>query len=234
MDDFIEVYDDVLSAERCRQLIDFFEKSDKVTRGTAGGQVDVKKKNSHDITITHHAEWQEHAKLLVAAARPYLARYMDKYRFLLMGALSPRRRHPVSGETVTLLPDNYDLCGAPYVGELVELLYRFGDINLQKYLKGEGHYAHWHSELYPLDPQADTLHRVLLWSYYLNDVPEAGETEFFYQQRKVAPRAGRLVIAPAGFTHTHRGNISPSADKYIATSWVLFHRAETLFGRPGA
>jgi len=57
-----------------------------------------------------------------------------------------------------------------------------------------------------------------------------GETEFLYQQRKIAPRAGSLLIAPAAFTHTHRGNRPQGSDKFIATSWVLFQRAERLFG----
>jgi hypothetical protein len=70
---------------------------------------------------------------------------------------------------------------------------------------------------------------------YLNDVPEAGETEFYYQQRKIQPRAGTLLIAPAGFTHTHRGNMPVGGDKYIATSWILFQRGEVLYpaARPG-
>ena len=42
--------------------------------------------------------------------------------------------------------------------------------------------------------------------------------------------AGALLIAPAAFTHTHRGNRPVGGDKYIATSWVLFQPAERLFG----
>lgn len=38
-----------------------------------------------------------------------------------------------------------------------------------------------------------------------------------------------MVIAPAGFTHTHRGLVPRSNDKYILTSWVLFNRAEKLY-----
>jgi hypothetical protein len=69
-----------------------------------------------------------------------------------------------------------------------------------------------------------------LWTIYLNDVPESGETEFFYQRRLIRPQAGSLLVAPAGFTHTHRGNTPKGGDKYIATSWVLFQRAEQIFG----
>ncbi len=38
-----------------------------------------------------------------------------------------------------------------------------------------------------------------------------------------------MVIAPAGFTHTHKGNKPISGDKYIATSWIMFNRAEQLY-----
>ena len=43
---------------------------------------------------------------------------------------------------------------------------------------------------------------------------------------------GSLLFAPAGFTHTHRGNRPKGGNKYIATSWVLFERADRLYGAP--
>ena len=76
--------------------------------------------------------------------------------------------------------------------------------------------------------RAESLHRSLLWSIYLNEGFAEGETEFYHQQRKITPRTGTLLIAPAAFTHTHRGNMPKGGDKYIATSWVLFQRAEAL------
>ena len=78
----------------------------------------------------------------------------------------------------------------------------------------------------------DNLHRVLLWTIYLNDDFAAGETEFLFQQRRITPRTGSLLLAPAGFTHTHRGNRPSGGNKYIATSWVLFQRAEQLYADP--
>ena len=38
------------------------------------------------------------------------------------------------------------------------------------------------------------------------------------------------LFAPAYFTHTHRGQVPVSNDKYILTSWVLFNRAEQIYG----
>ena len=68
---------------------------------------------------------------------------------------------------------------------------------------------------------------------YLNDVDDGGETEFYYQQRALKPKAGQLVIAPAYFTHTHRGLVPRSNDKYILTSWILHQSGEQLFGNTG-
>ena len=52
-----------------------------------------------------------------------------------------------------------------------------------------------------------------------------------FQQRKVTPETGSLLIAPTAFTHTHRGNRPQHGDKFIATSWILFQRAEVLYGQ---
>ena len=60
--------------------------------------------------------------------------------------------------------------------------------------------------------------RSMAWMVYLNDVEEGGETEWLYQQVKVKPQQGTVVIWPAGYTHMHRGN-PPMEDKYIATVW---------------
>jgi len=64
--------------------------------------------------------------------------------------------------------------------------------------------------------------RLIAWSLYLNDIDLGGETEFLYLKRRINAKAGRLVIWPAGFTHTHRGNPPLSNDKYILTGWLEF------------
>jgi hypothetical protein len=65
--------------------------------------------------------------------------------------------------------------------------------------------------------------------FYLNDVEQGGETDFFYPNIKLKPKKGTMVIAPAGFTHTHRGNKPISDNKYILTSWVLFNPAKLIY-----
>ena len=81
-----------------------------------------------------------------------------------------------------------------------------------------GGYHTWHYE----SCDRKSCHRLLTWMVYLNDVEEGGETEFLYQHIRVKPKQGTLVIWPAAFTHTHRGNPPLSNEKYIVTGWTEF------------
>jgi hypothetical protein len=78
-----------------------------------------------------------------------------------------------------------------------------------------GGFHEWHCE----NSHVEVLNRVLAWSIYLNDVDEGGETEFLYQSERVKAKKGKIVIFPAGFMHTHRGNPPISNEKYILTGW---------------
>ena len=233
MDDFLEIYDNALSAEQCKLVLARFNASDKVVRGQTGQGVDTSKKDSYDLTISLHPDWNDVSNMLMQAVQVHLQQYMDKYRMLLVGAMSPQVVHPATGKPVQLTIDNFDECGTPYTGELMRTMYRAGPLNVQKYLRASGGYHHWHSEIYPQNASCESLHRALLFQFYLNDVESGGETEFYYQKRKIEARQGRLVIAPAGFTHSHKGHVATSGDKYIVTSWILFQRAEALYGQPG-
>jgi len=90
-------------------------------------------------------------------------------------------------------------------------------IRLQ-HTKPGGGYHRWHYE----QGASEVSRRFLAWMIYLNDVEEGGETEFLYQKRRVQAKQGRLVMWPAGFTHTHRGNPPLSGDKYALTGWLEF------------
>ena len=232
MDDFIEIYDGALTPGQCQQILARFEASGKAVRGKTGQGVDVAKKDSYDLTISQHAEWNDVSNLMMASVLTHLSAYMDKYRMLLTGALSPRVADPESGQPVTLNIDNFERCGRPYLAELIQSMYRCGPINVQKYLQASGGYHHWHSEIYPQNASCETLHRALLFQFYLNDVAEGGETEFFYQRRKVEARQGRLIIAPAGFTHPHTGNGARGGNNLVATGCSRYPRADARWGAP--
>lgn len=119
----------------------------------------------------------------------------------------------------------------PYLEQLIQHVFRYDGFTVQKYDKGVGCYDYWHSEIYPQLPHNEPLHRVLGLIYYLNDIEDGGETGFHYQGIKVKPKKGAMIVFPAGFTHSHKGHIPISSDKYVVSSWLMFKRAEQLFGQ---
>jgi hypothetical protein len=230
MTDFIEVYPDALDNDTCLAIIEQFEASGQAQPGRTGGGVDPSLKNSLDILIAGKPEWRQAAECLGYAAYTCLHEYVRKYPFLLIAPLALRYQDS-AGQVAVVNQESFARLTEQQFQQMMNSLFRSGPVILQKFLAGQGGYPRWHSELYPLDPQNETLHRVLVYAIYLNDVPGGGETEFFHQQRKVAPKAGTLVLAPAGFTHTHRGNTPTGGDQYVATSWIMYHRAENLYRR---
>lgn len=232
-DDFIEVYEQALDATVCAELIAHFEASDKLTRGATSGGVNTQLKDSWDLNVSRFPEWKSAENLLNTVMLRGLLAYVRKYTYL---ALAPTAlfRKAASGEMSMLGVDDIRALPDAELQRLIVQLFRPGSINLQRYFADEGGYPYWHSEISPKAGDTDPLHRVLLWTIYLNDGFGGGETEFFHQNRKVAPQTGLLLIAPAGFTHTHRGNRPLGGNKYIATSWILFQPAEKLYANPPA
>jgi len=230
--DFIEVYDGALDAQLCRELIQHFEVSDKVVRGSTAGGVNTRLKDSWDLNISAHAEWKNVVGALNAAMLKGLLAYLRKYTHLALAPTALYRKRPGSEDMTMLDVDDIRAMPDADLQRLATQLFRPGGINLQRYFADQGGYPYWHSEISPRVGNDDNLHRVLLWTIYLNDEFSGGETEFLFQQRRIAPRTGSLLLAPAGFTHTHRGNRPGGGNKYIATSWVLFQRAEQLYADP--
>lgn len=88
---------------------------------------------------------------------------------------------------------------------------------IQKTLPGGGYHI-WHCEVNDFD----TARRIGTYILYLNDVPEGGETEFLYLSQRIKPEKGTLLLFPAGYAHTHRGNPPLTGAKYIMTGWIEF------------
>lgn len=103
---------------------------------------------------------------------------------------------------------------------------RTNAIKVQK-TSPKGGYHIFHSESSNLP---DQVLRVLVWTIYLNDIPEGeGCTEFLEQGVSVQPKAGRVVLFPADWTHTHRGNPVYTREKYIATGWYVLNEKPYVF-----
>ena len=91
------------------------------------------------------------------------------------------------------------------------------DYNLQKYEPGQGYHA--------LHCEASNIWsapRVLAWMIYLNTVEDGGGTSFPSYDKVTDAVEGRFLIWPSYWTHVHKGIVSPTEKKYIATGWYGF------------
>ena len=100
-----------------------------------------------------------------------------------------------------LKPDSFDLYCNGYL--------------IQKTKTKEGYHL-WHYE----NSGVGSSNRLVTWCVYLNDDFTGGETEFLYQSFRTKPKKGTLVMFPAHYTHTHRGNPPLEGSKYFITSWL--------------
>ena len=90
--------------------------------------------------------------------------------------------------------------------------------SLQRYKPKEGYFMR-HFERTG-GPQVN---RHLVFMTYLNNVNDGGETEFVYQKLKVKPETGLTLIWGVDWTFTHRGIMSKTETKYIATGWYSYY-----------
>jgi prolyl 4-hydroxylase len=94
-----------------------------------------------------------------------------------------------------------------------------GSFNIQRYRSGQ-HFQKIHTERDGIG----SLHRVLAWMTYLNDVAHdaGGATYFEHYDLAVQPKKGLTLIWPAEWTHAHRGELLKSGSKYVITGWIHF------------
>jgi hypothetical protein len=192
---FIKVYDNALSKEYCQKVIQAFDLSNEMKITT---------KRNDDTRIDSQKEF----------STPFL-----------------------TGETrLDSIDFNMESICQEFFSTVVEKTQEYlEDIHIQEDIPGWymrnmvvqkndhtdcGGYHRFHCE--NLAPGMEN--RFLVYMLYLNDVPEGeGETEFLHQGLRIQPKAGSLLIWPAGFTHLHRGNPVNTTTKYIATGWVFLN-----------
>lgn len=123
-----------------------------------------------------------------------------------------------------LLFNNYwnhlDLCLKQYLETFTHLNNGgvFGlieSVNIQYYKPGGG-FKFFHTER-----QGPNNNRVLVFMTYLNDVSEGG-TEFPIQNIITKCKKGLTLIWPTDWTHTHRGIVSNTEEKFIITGWLNY------------
>ena len=89
---------------------------------------------------------------------------------------------------------------------------------IQKTRPTEGYHT-WHIEHMAGIHNAS---RTLVFTIYLNDVEDGGETYFDHFNIKIKPTIGKTLIWPAEWTHAHRGEVLNKGKKFIITGWMQF------------
>ncbi len=136
--------------------------------------------------------------------------------------------------------DSY-IIGEPQYAEFRQILYRafqecfhdytnefsktfltsFGDIHhdtgykIGRYTRNEDQYD------YHVDSWGTDINRTTAALLYLNDVAEGGGTHFPYQDARVQPKAGNIVVFPAFYPWLHAGERPLSGDKYIVNTFFF-------------
>jgi len=190
-DEFIEVYDNVMTAEECANIIAYFEHMKTLNL--------VFKRKVHEKNIRHEKD--------------------DETCFLFdPHTIFLDRTHPILENTLKKFWGCYKNYSEKYSILQKSATHGITSMRLQKTKPGEGYHI-WH---YETQNGRLNCNRILTFMIYLNTISDGGETEFLYQNCRVKPVEGRLVIWPAGFTHTHRGNQPIGKEKYAITGWVDF------------
>lgn len=108
---------------------------------------------------------------------------------------------------------------------------------IKKYIKGSDEHIGPHSDSYMRGwEETNTVKiykgdRFLNILFYLNDVEEGGETEFYFDDCTITvpPRKGRIVVFPPLWTHVHAGLRPISSDKYICNGHLRAAVTEQSF-----
>ena len=201
--DFIYTNPNSLSKEICEDIIELFERDKKYgCKGLTGLGEDLKVKDTWDFPIQQmlnieKKEWTNIHKLLYTDLYSNLKTYLNN--------LSNKNEYN---------KNHHDDCNKFKIIQANPL--KAESFQIQKYEPLTGKYIYHQDGLCEIDQKR---YRVITYLWYLNDVDEGGETEF-WGTYKVKPEAGKLILFPATWSYPHCGNIPISNAKYIITGWL--------------
>jgi hypothetical protein len=164
--------------------------------------------------IQYHKSCENKKQGTFGAQRKVNKKIKDSVDCVLQDSELSKRYYNELQKCVDLYIEKYKGCNVGPAWKNTE------NANLQYYEPGGGYHV-WHCERYVMTPPE--IYRHLVFLTYLNDVNDAGETEFMYQKLKIKPETALTIIFPADWTFTHRGIASPTEEKYIYTGWFNFY-----------
>lgn len=199
MEQLIYTNDNSLSSELCDEIIDLFEKQEYGKyEGLTRGGVQKNIKDTVDFVIPQDEIWKNIEKCLARELQDNLKIYAD----ILNAKYNDVNADQQSDATFKLL--HYD-----------DIIFR--EKIIKKYTANVGRYV-YHND-FSIDYEKKEFRKItFLW--YLNDVIEGGETDFFAGDIKIRPKKGTLIFFPSSWTYPHSGKMPMSSNKYIITGWL--------------
>ena len=191
---FISIYDNALTPPECKFIRDYHDSDDYLLSIRQEGKT---------LGDTVQKHWKD-------SHDRYMAMYID-------GAYQNNGINNIIAKSIKEHIEKYKEEN-PELNLLDKWVIR-DNYNLQKYSPGGGYHI-LHCENYNTGNHRTN---ILAWMYYLNTVREGGGTYFSNFDLTVNAEEGRLVIWPAYWTHFHKGIVSKTYDKYIATGWFCLH-----------
>jgi hypothetical protein len=180
----------------CQSIIQKYEEhKEQVYPGVTGSGLNKNIKDTNDLMIPDTDEWDEINTILSNELTLNLKKYTEQIE---QGENYKKDKN--YGQEFNHLD--------PYV--FIDSCFM-----IQKYDKQKGKYVYHNDSLVLSDKS-----RVITFLWYLNDITEGGETEFFGGSTRIIPEAGKILLFPALWTYPHRGNVPISSDKYIITGWL--------------
>ena len=190
--DLVYINKHSLSQELCNDMINLFEHEDRLYPGVTSSGLNTDIKDTTDFMITNGGT------------------RWNKINKLLSKELNNNVIQYIK-KCSNMVHSNYQIFGTDYLSSET--------MQLQKYEKNVGKYVYHQDGLCDFTKRKI---RKLTFLWYLNNVEEGGETEF-WSKYSIKPEAGKLVLFPADWTFPHTGKVPISNDKYIITGWLWQH-----------
>jgi hypothetical protein len=195
MTKYIYIHEHSIPDVLCNEIIEKYEKEDDRYNGCTLGGVNTKVKDTTDFIIPkNQSKWNKIEKFLYKELYENLSKYLQNIRH--------NNYDP---------DNNNNIMHSFFENKSLHI----DDLMCQKYNKGIGKYI-YHNDF--LNDAKNNRYRVITFLWYLNDVIEGGETEFFGEYC-IRPKKGQLIFFPASWCFPHRGRMPISDDKYIITGW---------------
>jgi hypothetical protein len=192
MTDFIYEIKNSIPDELCDDIINMYELEDNKYGGLVFSGLRKDIKDTTDLIISKNEKrWERVEKILYNTLTNGFAEYMSHMN---------KSEYTSNNITYNLLESN-----KAYINNFM----------IQKYEKCKGKYIYHNDFSVNFEKKA---YRVVTFIWYLNNVTEGGETEF-WGNYTIKPEKGKLVFFPASWCYPHRGKMPISDDKYIITNW---------------